>query len=166
MSEIISIHGELIKRCEVIKLTPEEVTKFKLIKKYPRIGIDDIAVVVTNYSHKNLPSYFCYINGYVLKDYIIDVYLPQIYSVKILDIKETMNFWDWSNRSWLKEHPEITDYQEVSILDEFIDLFKNLNNAILRKYLSEEELISLNYHQCCVEIKDNKATILSFKGAL
>ena len=70
MSEIKSIHGELIKRCKVKKLTPEEVTKFKLIKKYPEIPAGYIPVVVTNYSHKNLPSYFCYINVYSLKEYI------------------------------------------------------------------------------------------------
>lgn len=59
MSEIRSIHGELIKRCKVKKLTPEEVDDLIFLEKYPEIRQEFIPVLCTNISHRNLPSYFC-----------------------------------------------------------------------------------------------------------
>lgn len=160
MSEIKSIHQELIKRCKVIKLTPDEINKLVYIGKYPRIENDDYPVLCTNISHTKLPSYFCYINGYELRDYIIDVYLPKKYNTKIISLSDAHKFWNCTNKTWVLEHTEIDDYQEILILDEFIDAIKSLNNLLLRKYLSDNEIMSLNYGQCSVEIKDNKAFIL------
>lgn len=160
MSEIKSIHQELIKRCKVIKLTSDEIWRLKYIGKYPRIENDDYPVLCTNISHTKLPSYFCYINGYELRDYIIDVYLPKRYNAKIMSLMDAHKFWNDVNKTWLLEHPEIDDYQEILILDEFIDAIKSLNNKLLRKYLSDNEIVSLNYGQCAVEIKDGKASIL------
>ncbi len=166
MSEIRSIHRELIKRCKVVKLTPDEIFNLKHLGKYPRIGNDDIPVLCTNYNHKNRPSWFCYIDGYDLKDYIINVYLPISYKASILNLKETISFWDWCNRSWLLENTEIETYYDVLILDEFIEAFKSLNNKILRKYLTPDQILSLCQYQSSIKIEDDRAIISNFKGAL
>ena len=160
MSEIRSVHGELIKRCKVIKLTSEEINRLRFLGKYPKIGDLDYAVLCTNISHKNLPSYFCYINGYELVDFIKTVYLRMNYNAGIKTIIEIYKFWNWSNRTWLLEHPEIETYQTHIMLDDFIEGFTALNNKLLRKYLSDDEIMSLVYDQCSIKFEDDKATIL------
>ena len=86
------------------------------------------------------------------------------FRANIKTIIEVYEFWNWSNRSWLLEHPEIHTHQTHRVLDEFIEIFKNINNRILREYLPDDEILTLNYGQCCVKIEDNKATIFKLNG--
>ena len=159
MSEIRSIHSELIKRCKVKKLTPEEVDRLNLLDRYPEIRQEFIPVLCTNISHRNLPSYFCYIHRDDLIEFIMNIYLPIDYGVKILSLNDVYDFFNVYNKSWILENTEITKYFKVKILDEFIYEFKCLNNEILRKYLTDSEIISLNYGLNTVKIENDGATI-------
>lgn len=159
MSKIGSIHGELIKRCNVKKLTPEEVDKLNLLDRYPSIRQEFIPVLCTNISHRNLPSYFCYIHGEDLIEFIKAVYLPMNYGAKILSLNDVYDFFNTYHKSWILENTEITNHFKVKILDEFIYDFKCLNNKLLRKYLTDDEIISLNYGLNTVKIENDKARI-------
>lgn len=159
MSDIRSIHGELIKRCKVIKLTPEEVTKLRFLDRYPEIRSEYIPVLCTNISHKNLPSYFCFIHKDDLIEFIKTIYLPITHRASILSFKDVQGYFNTYNSNWMLENTEITTTYTVKILDEFIYEFKSLNNKILKKYLTDDEIMSLNYEQCAVKFEDNRATI-------
>lgn len=159
MSEIRSINRELIKRCKVKKLTPEEVDKLNLLDIYPEIRQEFIPVLCTNTSYRNLPSYFCYIHADDLIEFIMNIYLPMTYRSSILSFKDVQDYFSTYSNSWILENTEITATFKVKILDEFIYNFKCLNNKILRKYLTDSEIISLKYGLNAGKIENDKVHI-------
>lgn len=87
------------------------------------------------------------------------VYLPMNYGAKIISFKCVYDYFNWSNTSWILEHPEITTTFQIKILDEFIYNFKCLNNTLIRKYLSNNEIISLNHGLSVVKIENDRVKI-------
>ena len=155
----LDIHQELILRCEVIQLSAKQMEDMKLLGEFPNIGEDFIPVLCTNISHKNLPIYYCYIHYKELIDYIKFVYLKYRTCSGIINIMQTYNIFNWSDESCILSNPKIDKYFKVQFMDEFIYSFYKLHNKILKKYLKEEQILSLYRHQSFVEFNGDNVFI-------